>query len=387
MRIIKTTSRNCDICGCSDLDEISSYSLKSRTRNDISVWNVRNVVCKNCGFAFVSPAPLQESLDEHYSDSFDLSTISTPDYSIDKRIKFIKSLLNSKKASSYLEIGSNNCPAFIDSLKLLFTNIHTLEINKSCQSSFSSSDEIPANSIEIVAAYFVLEHVPNPLAMLKTCAKIVSKDGFVIIEVPNLYLYPDDPAGLYLWEHVNHFSPTSLTTLAELAGLRLESLSSFLCSRPFGFVAAFKKNSEKNPTAAIFQNKTESVIAKKCMELGKEKLLIFDGKIKKAREMISSLGKQGKVAIIWAANGTCFRLLENFSLPETAFVIDSDPKKREFLPDIKALLPDEAIDKIKQASYLVINTPFYAKEIKSWIKSKTGIQFDNSNSIIIDYFD
>jgi hypothetical protein len=59
--------RLCEICGSAEHAEIFSWDHVAKTRIRDFKWSIRNVVCKSCGFAFVSPAPTPESLHEFYS--------------------------------------------------------------------------------------------------------------------------------------------------------------------------------------------------------------------------------------------------------------------------------------------------------------------------------
>lgn len=384
MRIIETEPRNCDLCGSSELQEIWSYTSNYRTKTDVSAWNVRNVVCRKCGFTFVSPVPLQKCLEEHYGDSFELSIGLKPDFSVEKRILLIKKYCNSRK-TAYLEIGSNHCPEFETELKKYVATISTMEINQSCQSSFKNTDEIPEKSADIVTAYFVLEHIPSPLRMLASCARVLKKNGFLIVEVPNLYIYPDDPAGLLLCEHVNHFSPTTLTAAAKLSGLELVEFSGSSCSRSFGFVAVYKKVAKK--LKKISSNKTEYAIAKTCMTSGAEKLKKLDEKIDEARARIIDLSKKGQKSIVWSANWICLKLLEGFDrIPETTFFVDSDPRKANYFQNQPVDLPANVNKEIAEAEYLVLNSALYADEIKKWIASNTGKVFNSLNSTTMDFF-
>lgn len=83
----------------------------------------------------------------------------------------------------------------------------------------------PAASFDCVTLWHVLEHVEDPLSMLKEVRRILRPDGFVYIEVPNAggwaatrfrrhWLPYDVP------KHLFHFSPGSLKSLGGLAGLR-----------------------------------------------------------------------------------------------------------------------------------------------------------------------
>ncbi len=384
MRIIKYEDRNCDLCGGRDLEEIWKYSIKSRTRNDITQWKVRNVICRNCGFAFVSPSPTQKSLESHYADSFELFAGQRPDYSIEKRIALIKKYCIKRRNTTYLEIGSNNCPEFMSELKKVTGKISTMEINQNCNSSYKDADEIPRKFADVVAAYFVFEHVPDIKRLIRACAKAMSDSGVLIAEVPDLTIYARDPAGLYLCEHVNHFSPYTLSTAAGLCGLELVEFSRRRCSRPFGFVSVFRKS--RRALAKAGKNNDEYIISREAMLEGVETMKNLSRKIDAARKRIREMAESGKSSIIWSANWNCMRLLDGFKLPETAFVVDSDIRKKDYFKDTQVSLPSEKLKEIGKASYLVLNAPFYADEIKNWISDKTGRKFTNEDSIILDYF-
>ena len=384
MRTIETENRVCDLCGGNDVEEIWSYQIKQKTKNSISLWNVRNVICRFCGFGFVSPCPTQESLGEHYRDSFELSNSLKPDYSIEKRIHLIKKYAGTSGQSSYLEVGSNNCPKFTDSLKRIVRNISTLEINESCESSYNDVKNIPEKSADIIAAYFVFEHVPNPIELLGSYRNILSDNGVLIIEVPNLLIYPRDPAGLDLCEHVNHFSPYTLARIAENCGYEMIESSQSHCSRPFGFVSVFRKSESREVAAK--KNKVEFLIGKTCMLEGAQMLKNLTIKQEKARRKIMELNIAGKTVIVWAANWYCMRLIEGFELPQTAVIVDSDARKKDYFPGITVYEPSKVLEKIRLAEFLIINTPFYASEIKDWIKENTGKVFSEENLMIMDYY-
>ncbi len=381
MRIIKTKKRTCDCCGSRDLEEIWSYSMKTKTKNDISQWNVRNVICRKCGFVFVSPCPTQQSLNSHYMDSFEHSANQNPDFSLQNRLGIIRRLCRPGRKSSYIEIGSNKCPDFISSLSKLVGSISTVEINQSCTSSYDRIDGI-RKTFDIVAAYFVLEHIPNPEEFLSSCREMMNDKGRLILEVPDVYLYPRDRAGLLLCEHVNHFSPVSLGRIAAQAGLEMVEISHGDCSRPFGFLAIFRRAGRKIRFKRA--DSIEYMLAKSCMLDGKKTIDSIAVKNEADRDRIRSLARRRKDIIFWAANINCMKFIEGLKpLPSTICIVDSDPYKKDYFPGITVHTPSEIIDRIKDASHLVICTPFYAEDIRRWIKEKTGRLFDKNDSTIL----
>ena len=81
----------------------------------------------------------------------------------------------------------------------------------------------------VVSMTHVIEHVPDPVAIVRSCARMLHPDGLVFITAPHR------PAGwregdLEAWRrysynhvpaHLQYFSEASMTRLAEAAGLRL----------------------------------------------------------------------------------------------------------------------------------------------------------------------
>lgn len=390
MKTVTLQERACDCCGSKDFEEIWNYSLESRTKQNTFLWNVRNVVCRNCGFAFVSPSPTEDALEEYYKDSFSIYSQQTVDFSIENRLHIITKCLNEidmprtcspSGAKTFIEIGSNNCPEFISKVNLLFDNTQTVELNDDCHSSYSSLYDIPNEKADVISSYFVLEHISAPKAFLESCARSLKPWGFLILEVPNLYLYPKDPAGIFLHEHVNHFSPISLTYLASLQGLSLKIISQKYCSRPFGFVAVFQKTCSAVNTLP-FTNEVEFILARSCMSEGVEAIESFKSRLAKAREQISQ-AQRG--VIIWGANEICKMLLDGYQVPTTAICIDSDGRKEKYLLPLVVYKPNTVLTKIETAELLVINTKRNSADIQEWITKHTGRKFTKEEVLILDY--
>ena len=79
--------------------------------------------------------------------------------------------------------------------------------------------------------YDVLEHVLNVKQFLSNCYRALKPGGVMICEVPNLLLYPDNLL-LQEFEHVNHFTISSLSLIAEKVGFSLIEFDN-VCSRPY----------------------------------------------------------------------------------------------------------------------------------------------------------
>ena len=95
------------------------------------------------------------------------------------------------------------------------------------------SDEIHAGDLlsapfararfDLVTAFHVLEHVPDPVAVVRRMLDWLAPDGLLVIEVPNAgglgaTLFGRSWSGLELPRHLSHFLPATLTSTIERAG-------------------------------------------------------------------------------------------------------------------------------------------------------------------------
>jgi SAM-dependent methyltransferase/GT2 family glycosyltransferase len=88
------------------------------------------------------------------------------------------------------------------------------------------ADAHPGLLADVVAMWHVLEHVPNPRALLRQAAAITRHGGLVVLEVPNGASSECDRLGIE-WDaaqpndHVILFTPQGLRAVAEAAGLEV----------------------------------------------------------------------------------------------------------------------------------------------------------------------
>ncbi len=81
-------------------------------------------------------------------------------------------------------------------------------------------------AFDLVTLFHVLEHIPDPRAMLSNMATILSETGEIIVEIPSssdalLTVYQSDPFSRFTyWScHLNLFNAHTLRLLAEQSGL------------------------------------------------------------------------------------------------------------------------------------------------------------------------
>lgn len=83
----------------------------------------------------------------------------------------------------------------------------------------------PRDSFDVITMFHVLEHVPDPVGALGKIRSLLRPGGILIVLVPNgaswefRALGPRDPNPLEIPRHFYHYTPATLSRLAQRAGL------------------------------------------------------------------------------------------------------------------------------------------------------------------------
>lgn len=385
MKHLQYQRRPCDCCGSDRLKEVWNYDTQAKTKQGTYLWKVRNVICSDCGFAFVSPCPTENSLNDYYKDSYEYWTGQSLDFCMDSRLELLRKHAP-HPIQSFVEVGGNISRMFASAIAPQVQKYINVEINGACDTDIRSIQSLPRQFADVIAAYFVLEHIARPAAFLESCAIILKDNGVLIVEVPNLYIYPLNAAGLGLYEHTNHFSPLSITCMAAIKGLRLLELTYNLCSRPFGFAAVFSKDKVgggKEISCQSVMGQCEHHLAKACIDGGLSMIHAYRDQLKETRKKITEVCDAGRQVVIWAANRVCDELLEGFDLPETAIVIDSNPRKSDYLQKIPVYSPHTMKEVILKAQLIVFCTSLHSEEIINFIREKMGRVLSRDDTLVI----
>jgi SAM-dependent methyltransferase len=99
---------------------------------------------------------------------------------------------------------------------------------------FESLEDIP-KKFDIITLNHVLEHVPDPVTILKQASALLKPDGYLAVIVP---CYKTVYTDFFFLEHCSHFTEKSLNVVSALAGLSILSrLQGVLGLIEIGFVA------------------------------------------------------------------------------------------------------------------------------------------------------
>jgi SAM-dependent methyltransferase len=223
---------SCNICKKKSLKKILVFGkkpivhhLKNSNKEKEKQYEFDIAKCKNCGhlqiYKNINPKIL-------YKDYFTPSSWKNNWHTkllIDKMI----SIYNLKKDNQILEIGSND-GFFIDEFKKKnFNNIYGVEpsrdvflqskkkghkvINKFFSNKIIDKEFKLKKKFDLIYSRQVLEHITNLNNFLKEIDKSLSKDGYLMLEVPDHDMNYENFDYSFWEEHVNYFNLNTLELL------------------------------------------------------------------------------------------------------------------------------------------------------------------------------
>jgi SAM-dependent methyltransferase len=196
------------------------------------------VVCDKCGAAFADDIPEQAVFDRYYAEMSKYEYASgngTPTPSDLARFSEIADLVapHLKASESLIDIGCATGGLLAEFKTRGFTHLLGVDPSPACARLTTHLHGITARALTIGrlaelgerfdAAFLtgVLEHVRDVDDSLKLIGGALAPEGHLYIEVPDASRYHDHfsaPYQLLSMEHINYFSPTSLTALLSRHG-------------------------------------------------------------------------------------------------------------------------------------------------------------------------
>lgn len=226
------TTQKCYICG----DE--NYIERPGSVRDNP--SLKILECTNCSLVYLSS---MEHINElHYEESGMHdgevpnveSWLKETQFDDERRYRFIKDKITNKNV---LDFGCG-AAGFLDYAKTSASNIDGVELELYLQESFNergltvypSLQAAQNNNLkyDLITAFHVIEHLSDPISILKQLSELLDEKGEMIIEVPNsndalLGLYDSKPfqSFTYWSQHLFLFNSQTLTRLVHQVGLKV----------------------------------------------------------------------------------------------------------------------------------------------------------------------
>ncbi len=103
---------------------------------------------------------------------------------------------------------------------------------------YSGPNPAYAGRFDVISLSHVLEHIPDPIPLLKAISGHLTPGGRLLLAVPNLRQNPSD---LIIADHCSHFDEDSLAYVAGKAGLGIELLSSTMLPKELVAVLSLRR--------------------------------------------------------------------------------------------------------------------------------------------------
>lgn len=211
---------------------------------------------------------------------------------------------------------------------------------------------------DVIISRHVIEHVPDPMALLKTIRKALenSPNARVFFETPDVtWTLKNNAVWDFGYEHCSYFTPDSLTILFQLAGFRVDNVKTV-----FGGLYIWLEASLNDEEGKVHKDPGE------IPNLAKQFVIDETDHWNKWKEIILSLSSEGKVAL-WGA-GRKGVVFANTLDPDRKYIdgiIDIDPNKQgTYLTGTgHDTFNYTDIEKRGITSAIIMN-PYYINEIK-----------------------
>ncbi len=213
-------------------------------------------VCDECGHAQCADLP---DIDTFYDTTYRISLESddhdqifavaadgTPIYRTDHQAAIGLKLMDLPQGASILDYGAGKA----DTLRKMCRaradlHPHVFDVSRDYVAAWNgwvkpedqASYTVPdswTGRFQAIISHFVIEHVAEPVAFLKTLRALLAPGGKLLLSMPDVAANPGD---MTVADHLNHFSIASLKRALALSGLKLETVDSAAFPGAFFIVA------------------------------------------------------------------------------------------------------------------------------------------------------
>lgn len=239
------TLTNCPICQSSELKSFLECTDYTVSKNRFTI-----VQCSSCAFRFTNPRPTEAECGKYYQSEDYISHSDTRKglinslyhyarkFTLQKKLKLVTSI-SKKQQGSLLDLGCGT-GAFLNVCKEQGWKVQGIEPSAEAREVAKKNHEldlydvnswkkVPDNSLDVITAWHVLEHVYKLEEEVKQVKQKLKSDGAFIVALPNCnsadaQFYGQHWAAYDVPRHIWHFTPADVKRFFEKQGFRLESV-------------------------------------------------------------------------------------------------------------------------------------------------------------------
>ena len=205
--------------------------------------------CVHCGLMRTNPRPTPETIGAYYPGDYGpyrtaAAPIASRRAGLKQRLKRALSLETRATppipVGRLLEIGCAN-GIYMDQMRRVGWSVEGIEFSAPAaeqarargfdvQTATVETAQKPAQPVDVVAAWMVLEHLHEPVSALQKVRSWVKPDGYLIASIPDARawerrLFGDRWYALQLPTHLYHYTPETIATVLHSAGWELKRIS------------------------------------------------------------------------------------------------------------------------------------------------------------------
>jgi SAM-dependent methyltransferase len=335
-------TRCCPVCNCDENRLLFRQSFDKLSQGSL-LDGYAIVVCSNCGAGFAEDIPDRVSFDLYYAqmskyEHSERAEVHTKE-ELD-RFREIADLVSPhlKDTSRILDVGCATGGLLAEFKRRGFSNLLGVDPSPTCAKLTGELLSIPAKvltiahlselgeQVDVVFLTGVLEHLPDVDSSLHSIKSCLHKGAFLFIVVPDATCYDrhfSAPFQFFSMEHINYFSPRSLSNLMARHGfsevfsqrsishLSPQSVEPVICT-------LFRWNLDDITFEFIHDDETKSALEryiKQSQDLEKQ-----------IQEKIDELVDASKPLAVWGVGTHTLRLLTTSRLAQAQIIsfIDSN---------------------------------------------------------------
>lgn len=263
----------CDLCGSTDVDELSLIDRDGSY--------LRTVVCRRCGLVYSDPRPDSEQVRGYYSQGYRMDYKATFQpkpkhvYRAGKvaldRFRRLAGIL--KRGYRVLDFGAGSGEV-VFVLRAAGYEASGFEPNEGyarfasevlglpIRHCFYQDIRIEPESQDVVTAFHVMEHLESPYDALKHVRDWLRPGGQLLVEVPNVEAICQWPRSRFHRAHLYNFSPATLEMVGRKAGYSV--INSSVSPDGGNITVVFQKGSTSAPALAEIPGNYERVSSIVC---------------------------------------------------------------------------------------------------------------------------
>lgn len=392
-------TRPCPVCG-SETKIILYRQRFSRLSEGSFLKGYDVVVCQNCGFGFADQIPKQSAFDLYYRDmsKYEYQERKGKESAFDEErfeetAALIRQFLPCPEAA-ILDIGCSTGGLLWKVKNLGFPNVIGADPSPLCARAAkelygitvlnTSVTELSTLGLAVDFAILVgvLEHLQELDTAIEAIHKIITNDGQLYVEVPDVSAFsnaPDAPFQQFSLEHINFFSVHSLHNLMIARGFR-PIYSQHLVRRQshntvMPVVAAVFKKERSGRGQLVFDIETKKGLGDYIQASAAIDIRIC--------QIIEEIVTRGRSIYVWGVGTHTLRLMETSRLAEAkirAFVDSNVHYRNKELHGVAVISPND----LKGATDpILISSRVYQEEIKRQIRDELQLK----NEVITLYED